>query len=70
MPTRGQVGSWKPRRSDAWRLCDEVNNGRCTCRLNGTGPCSAWLLPLRHFYALGLEPSEYERDRMKRDARV
>ena len=70
MPTRGQVKVWKPRRSDAWRLCDDVTDGHCTCRRNGTGPCVAWLMPFRHCYAHGLEPTEYERDRMKRDARV
>lgn len=54
MPTRGQVKVWKPRRSDAWRLCDDVTDGHCSCRLNGTGPCRAWLMPLRHCYAFGL----------------
>ena len=71
MPTRGEVKVWKPRRADAWQLCDEVNDGHCTCRKNGKGPCSAWLYPLRHCYAHWIEDAtEYERDRMRRDASV
>lgn len=66
MPSRGQVKVWKPKRSDAWALCDEMHYGRCTCRLNGIGPCSSWLGPLRHCYAHRLNPTEYERARISR----
>lgn len=25
-----------------YSLCDALNDGKCTCRLNGARPCQAW----------------------------
>ena len=70
MPTRGEVRKYKPTRSEGWALCRGVYAGRCTCEANRRGPCSAWLMTLRHCFAHRLDPVTYELDRVKRQQRV
>lgn len=63
MPTRGQVKAYKPRRTDGWAMCESVT-GACSCLANGSGPCDAWLMPLKVCHAFGLDPRTAELDRV------
>lgn len=70
MPSRAQVKVYRPKRSEAYHLCKQINDGQCSCIRDGKNPCAAWLMPLRHCYAHGLDPVAYERDRLRRQERI
>lgn len=40
------LAKFKPSRSAAYELCSRINDGHCSCKLDRTGPCRAWWLPL------------------------
>lgn len=70
MPTRGEMKVWKPKRSDAFALCEELTFENCTCRATGKNPCNSWVDPLRGCHVLGYaDHAKAERERMESNRR-
>ena len=61
---------YRPRRAEAFDLCDAVNGGHCSCRKNFTGPCQALWMTLMHCHSTGQNPVAYEKARIMDGRRI
>lgn len=65
MPTRGEMKVWRPRMSDAFRVCETMTAENCTCRATGKRPCQMWRDLLRDCHIHGWQNhAEAERHRV------